>query len=179
MPMTNEVAKAPPSQPSNQFQSFLNDENSPYNMAFMNGLFKKSIVDMQSLNAITSNQASPVNPIIANNMNMMMPKGKDGFFNQNTAIDEEDDVDDDNENDETRDDLDDDDLDNDSDTNDTMNLKNKKPRKARTAFTDNQLNSLEKSFERQKYLSVQDRMELAARLNLSDTQVKTWYQNRR
>lgn len=38
---------------------------------------------------------------------------------------------------------------------------------------------LEKSFERQKYLSVQDRMELAARLNLSDTQVKTWYQNRR
>lgn len=55
----------------------------------------------------------------------------------------------------------------------------KKPRKARTAFTDQQLNCLEKSFERQKYLSVQDRMELAARLNLSDTQVKTWYQNRR
>jgi BarH-like protein len=62
----------------------------------------------------------------------------------------------------------------------TSSLKtNKKPRKARTAFTDQQLNCLEKSFERQKYLSVQDRMELAARLNLSDTQVKTWYQNRR
>ena len=59
------------------------------------------------------------------------------------------------------------------------NNNNKKPRKARTAFTDHQLNSLEKSFERQKYLSVQDRMELAAKLNLSDTQVKTWYQNRR
>ena len=55
----------------------------------------------------------------------------------------------------------------------------KKPRKARTAFTDHQLNSLEKQFERQKYLSVQDRMELAAKLNLTDTQVKTWYQNRR
>jgi hypothetical protein len=55
----------------------------------------------------------------------------------------------------------------------------KKPRKARTAFTDQQLTYLEKSFERQKYLSVQDRMELALRLNLSDTQVKTWYQNRR
>lgn len=62
----------------------------------------------------------------------------------------------------------------------TSSLKtNKKPRKARTAFTDQQLNCLEKSFERQKYLSVQDRMELATRLNLSDTQVKTWYQNRR
>ena len=57
--------------------------------------------------------------------------------------------------------------------------KPKKPRKARTAFTDHQLSSLETSFERQKYLSVQDRMELAARLNLTDTQVKTWYQNRR
>jgi hypothetical protein len=55
----------------------------------------------------------------------------------------------------------------------------KKPRKARTAFTDMQLQTLEKTFEHQKYLSVQDRMELAAKLNLSDTQVKTWYQNRR
>lgn len=59
------------------------------------------------------------------------------------------------------------------------NLKVKKQRKARTAFTDHQLQTLEKSFERQKYLSVQDRMELAAKLNLTDTQVKTWYQNRR
>ncbi|KAE8277222.1 BarH-like 2 homeobox protein [Larimichthys crocea] len=41
------------------------------------------------------------------------------------------------------------------------------------------LNQLERSFERQKYLSVQDRMDLAAALNLTDTQVKTWYQNRR
>ena len=55
----------------------------------------------------------------------------------------------------------------------------KKNRKSRTAFTDYQLNSLEKSFEKHKYLSVQDRIELAARLNLTDTQVKTWYQNRR
>jgi hypothetical protein len=57
--------------------------------------------------------------------------------------------------------------------------KNKKQRKPRTAFTDAQLNTLEKSFERQKYLSVQERLELANRLHLSDTQVKTWYQNRR
>ncbi|XP_029105249.1 barH-like 2 homeobox protein [Scleropages formosus] len=58
-------------------------------------------------------------------------------------------------------------------------IRSKKPRKARTAFSDNQLNQLERSFERQKYLSVQDRMDLAAALNLTDTQVKTWYQNRR
>ncbi|KAJ7993812.1 hypothetical protein DPEC_G00258600 [Dallia pectoralis] len=62
---------------------------------------------------------------------------------------------------------------------DSQTSRLKKPRKARTAFTDHQLAQLERSFERQKYLSVQDRMELAASLNLSDTQVKTWYQNRR
>lgn len=55
----------------------------------------------------------------------------------------------------------------------------KKNRKSRTAFSDYQLNSLEKSFEKHKYLNVQDRIELASRLNLTDTQVKTWYQNRR
>ena len=55
----------------------------------------------------------------------------------------------------------------------------KKNRKSRTAFSDHQLNSLEKSFEKHKYLSVQDRIELASKLNLTDTQVKTWYQNRR
>ncbi|KAK7505133.1 hypothetical protein BaRGS_00003703 [Batillaria attramentaria] len=58
-------------------------------------------------------------------------------------------------------------------------LRSKKPRKARTAFSEQQLRCLERSFDRQKYLSVQDRLELAAKLGLTDTQVKTWYQNRR
>lgn len=58
-------------------------------------------------------------------------------------------------------------------------LVHKKQRKARTAFTDHQLHSMEKCFSRQKYLSVQDRMELANKLGISDTQVKTWFQNRR
>ncbi|KRZ79581.1 BarH-like 1 homeobox protein [Trichinella papuae] len=61
----------------------------------------------------------------------------------------------------------------------SLDEKSKKPRKARTAFTDHQLQTLEKNFERKKYLSVQDRLDLAAKLNLTDTQVKTWYQNRR
>uniref|UniRef100_A0AC35TXB3 Homeobox domain-containing protein n=1 Tax=Rhabditophanes sp. KR3021 TaxID=114890 RepID=A0AC35TXB3_9BILA len=55
----------------------------------------------------------------------------------------------------------------------------KKIRKARTIFTDKQLQELENTFDKQKYLSVQDRMDLAHRMGLSDTQVKTWYQNRR
>ncbi|VDK69586.1 unnamed protein product [Litomosoides sigmodontis] len=55
----------------------------------------------------------------------------------------------------------------------------KKVRKARTIFTDKQLQELEATFDKQKYLSVQDRMDLAQRMGLSDTQVKTWYQNRR
>uniref|UniRef100_T1KTI6 Homeobox domain-containing protein n=1 Tax=Tetranychus urticae TaxID=32264 RepID=T1KTI6_TETUR len=52
-------------------------------------------------------------------------------------------------------------------------------RKARTAFKGHQLHSKMgiKSFERSKYLSVQNRMELAAKLNLIESQVKTWYQN--
>uniref|UniRef100_A0A8C9JR68 BarH like homeobox 1 n=1 Tax=Panthera tigris altaica TaxID=74533 RepID=A0A8C9JR68_PANTA len=66
-----------------------------------------------------------------------------------------------------------------SSSRDSPPVRLKKPRKARTAFTDHQLAQLERSFERQKYLSVQDRMELAASLNLTDTQVKTWYQNLR
>ncbi|XP_047448448.1 barH-like homeobox 1a isoform X2 [Mugil cephalus] len=55
----------------------------------------------------------------------------------------------------------------------------RKPRKSRTAFSEHQLSKLETSFQNQKYLNVQDRMELAAALKLSDAQVKTWYQNRR
>lgn len=55
----------------------------------------------------------------------------------------------------------------------------KKPRRRRTAFTQSQLNYLEKRFNTQKYLSVADRGEVAECLNLSETQIKTWYQNRR
>ncbi|KAE9553014.1 hypothetical protein FO519_003775 [Halicephalobus sp. NKZ332] len=52
-------------------------------------------------------------------------------------------------------------------------------RKARTVFSDQQLQGLEKRFETQRYLSTPERIELATALNLSETQVKTWFQNRR
>ena len=55
----------------------------------------------------------------------------------------------------------------------------KKLRRRRTAFTHAQLQYLERKFGCQKYLSVADRADVAECLNLTETQVKTWYQNRR
>ncbi|CAF1197062.1 unnamed protein product [Rotaria sordida] len=58
-------------------------------------------------------------------------------------------------------------------------LKHCRRRKARTVFTDQQLNELEKRFDKQKYLSTPERFDLANALNLSEAQVKTWFQNHR
>jgi len=49
-----------------------------------------------------------------------------------------------------------------------------KRRKARTVFSDQQLDGLERRFETQRYLSTPERYDLAADLNLTETQVKTW-----
>jgi hypothetical protein len=46
-------------------------------------------------------------------------------------------------------------------------------------LSQSQLTFLERKFKLQKYLSVSDRGLVAKNLNLSETQVKTWYQNRR
>uniref|UniRef100_A0A8D2MPG3 BARX homeobox 2 n=1 Tax=Zonotrichia albicollis TaxID=44394 RepID=A0A8D2MPG3_ZONAL len=54
-----------------------------------------------------------------------------------------------------------------------------KPRRSRTIFTEIQLMGLEKKFQKQKYLSTPDRLDLAQSLGLTQLQVKTWYQNRR
>ena len=54
-----------------------------------------------------------------------------------------------------------------------------KRKKSRTTFTGRQLFELEKRFELGKYLSRMERQELAQLLNISHTQVKTWFQNRR
>lgn len=52
-------------------------------------------------------------------------------------------------------------------------------RKSRTVFTDLQLRILEKTFSDQKYLDTSSRAKLAQTLGLNETQVKTWFQNRR
>ena len=57
--------------------------------------------------------------------------------------------------------------------------KSGKPRRARTAFTYEQLVALENKFKTTRYLSVCERLNLALSLNLTETQVKIWFQNRR
>ncbi|XP_002165751.1 homeobox protein ceh-9 isoform X1 [Hydra vulgaris] len=52
-------------------------------------------------------------------------------------------------------------------------------RKIRTTFSSDQVFLLEMQFNKQKYLSAAERIELAQKLKLTDNQVKTWYQNRR
>ena len=54
-----------------------------------------------------------------------------------------------------------------------------KARRRRTAFTSSQLKSLEEMFHDKKYLTINERNNLAKNLNLTDTQIKTWFQNRR
>lgn len=54
-----------------------------------------------------------------------------------------------------------------------------KLRRARTAFTYDQISLLEKKFSSARYLSIFERTNLAKSLNLSETQVKIWFQNRR
>ncbi|XP_037548501.1 homeobox protein pnx [Nematolebias whitei] len=54
-----------------------------------------------------------------------------------------------------------------------------KGRRIRTAFTVEQLQVLEHSFQRCHYLSVLERHSIASALHLSETQVKIWFQNRR
>ncbi|RWS31893.1 nk homeobox 7-like protein, partial [Leptotrombidium deliense] len=63
-------------------------------------------------------------------------------------------------------------------TNASSSEKSKK-KKARTTFTGRQIFELEKQFEVKKYLSSSERAEMAKLLNVTETQVKIWFQNRR
>uniref|UniRef100_A0A8C5N0B4 Developing brain homeobox 2 n=1 Tax=Leptobrachium leishanense TaxID=445787 RepID=A0A8C5N0B4_9ANUR len=49
----------------------------------------------------------------------------------------------------------------------------------RAVFSEEQRKALEKMFQKQKYISKVDRKKLAANLDLKESQVKIWFQNRR
>ncbi|XP_007901828.1 homeobox protein DBX2 [Callorhinchus milii] len=49
----------------------------------------------------------------------------------------------------------------------------------RVVFSEEQRKALEKTFQKQKYISKTDRKKLATNLGLKDSQVKIWFQNRR
>ncbi|NXM08746.1 VEX1 protein, partial [Tyrannus savana] len=53
------------------------------------------------------------------------------------------------------------------------------PGRPRTKFSAAQLQELERSFREQRYIGAGEKRRLAAALNLSQSQIKTWFQNRR
>ncbi|KFM70588.1 Homeobox protein B-H1, partial [Stegodyphus mimosarum] len=59
------------------------------------------------------------------------------------------------------------------------NISEDRRKRPRTAFTSGQIKALEAEFEKNKYLSVSKRLQLAKALKLSETQIKIWFQNRR
>ncbi|KAL0965196.1 hypothetical protein UPYG_G00278060 [Umbra pygmaea] len=52
-------------------------------------------------------------------------------------------------------------------------------RRPRTVYTEQQLNSLEVAFKKNAYLGTQEKAELCTGLNLTDKQIRNWFQNRR
>ena len=52
-------------------------------------------------------------------------------------------------------------------------------KKKRPLFSPHQIQTMEKEFAKQRYVTEDKRAQLASEVNLTETQVKTWFQNRR
>ncbi|EEB10587.1 Homeobox protein MSX-2, putative [Pediculus humanus corporis] len=57
--------------------------------------------------------------------------------------------------------------------------KENRPRRQRTTFSNEQTYNLEMEFQRNEYVSRGKRFQLAEKLQLTETQIKIWFQNRR
>ncbi|KAM3606034.1 uncharacterized protein V6R79_009679 [Siganus canaliculatus] len=66
-----------------------------------------------------------------------------------------------------------------SEVGDDSEVEAAQQRRMRTKFTSEQISRLESTFSKHKYLGAIQRRKIAEKLNLSETQVKTWFQNRR
>ena len=51
--------------------------------------------------------------------------------------------------------------------------------KQRPLFSPHQIQTMEREFTKQRYVTEDKRAQLAVEVNLTETQVKTWFQNRR
>lgn len=60
-----------------------------------------------------------------------------------------------------------------------LNGKGKKIRKPRTIYSSLQLQALNQRFQQTQYLALPERADLAAKLGVTQTQVKIWFQNKR
>jgi hypothetical protein len=68
---------------------------------------------------------------------------------------------------------------NNNNNNNDHKYQHKAKKQNRTAFTQDQIKELENEFLNNHYLTIDKRYEMSGRLNLSENQIKIWFQNRR